>query len=286
MTNNLQQHQQSPVPTLAEIQDNILQNFYALHQFCENNNLRYYLLGGTLLGAVRHGGFIPWDDDIDIGMPRSDYNKLLKLAEEFYVQSNGRYKICHTGNDKGYLYLFAKSYDTQTTLTEDFSVKFTRGVWVDIFPLDGAFTNTLLCKIHYYLVKIFVRGSLVKSGAFQMPENFIKRKAKWIFNKFFPVSVPMFASIVKWILSIKKFDNADYIGNFSGAWGYKEICKKTLFCRSIKLKFETIEACAPVGYDGYLTQVYGDYMTPPPPEKRHSHHLISYINLDSSYITK
>jgi lipopolysaccharide cholinephosphotransferase len=272
-------------PSLAEIQHNILQNFYALQQFCEDNKIRYYIIGGTLIGAVRHGGFIPWDDDIDIGMPRPDYDRFLELADKFYDQFNGRYKICHIGNEKGYINLFAKSCDTQTTVTEKLVKELTRGVWVDIFPLDGTFKSSLLRRMHFNMARILVKLCTIKSGFFLRPKGYMKRIFNWSIYKFFPISVPMFNQLITAILAIKKFDTSDYIGNFVGAWGYKEICRKELFNKIIKLKFEAIEVNAPAGYDEYLKRIYGDYMTPPPPELRHSHHLISHIDLNTPYIT-
>ncbi|MDR1064195.1 MAG: LicD family protein [Azoarcus sp.] len=270
-------------PSLIEIQQNILQNFYALHQFCESNNIRYYIIGGTLIGAVRHEGFIPWDDDIDIGIPRPDYDRLLELADKFCDQTNGRYKICHTGNDEGYFYQFAKSYDTQTTVTENFINEFTRGLWVDIFPLDATFTTPFLRKMHFNIIRRLIILCAIKSGGFPVPKNFIKRKFKWLIHKFIPVSSAMLNSLITMILKIKKIGNANYMGNFVGAWGYKEICRKHLFDESIKLKFETFKVNAPAGYDEYLKGIYGDYMTPPPPNKRYSHHAILRIDL-SPYI--
>jgi lipopolysaccharide cholinephosphotransferase len=269
-------------PSLAEIQNNILQNFYTLHQFCERNGIRYYVIGGTLIGAVRHGGFIPWDDDVDIGMPRPDYEKFLEISDQF----EGRYKICHAGNDKDYIYQFSKSCDTQTTVTEAIMKEFTCGVWVDIFPLDGTFTSQLLRKIHFNVVKMLVILCSIKSGAFPTPKNSIKRKIKWLIHKIIPISLSMFNLLITTVLTIKKFDNADYIGNFVGAWGYKEIFKKELFDKVIKHKFEKFQVNAPAGYDKYLKGIYGDYMIPPPPEKRNSHHLISRIDLNAPYVNK
>lgn len=270
-------------PSIAEIQNKILQNFHALHQFCEYNKIKYYIIGGTLIGAIRHAGFIPWDDDIDIGIPRPDYDRLLNLADEFHEQCDGHYKICHTGNDEGYFYQFAKSYDTKTTVTEDIMNKFTRGLWVDIFPLDATFTSPILRKIHFNIVKILIILCALKSGAFPIPKNIIKRKIKWLVHKLIPIPLSAFNSLLTFILTIKKFDTADYIGNFVGVWGYKEICRKDLFDKAVKFKFKTFEVNAPVGYNKYLTEIYGDYMTPPPHEKRKPSHLPLHIDLNKSY---
>jgi lipopolysaccharide cholinephosphotransferase len=273
------------LPSTQDIQKNILKNFYALHQFCNNNGIRYYVIGGTLIGAVRHSGFIPWDDDIDIAIARPDYDRLLGLADKFHEQSNGRYRICHPGNDKDYFYQFAKSYDTQTTVTEDIMNKFTRGLWVDIFPLDATFSTPLLRKIHYRIIKTLIILCALKVGAFPTPKDFVKRNLKWLVHKLIPISLNAFNALITHLLTIKKFTDTSYIGNFVGVWGYKEICRKQLFDEVIKLKFETFNVNVPAGYDEYLSAIYGHYMTPPPPEERNSRHSMAYINLNKSYET-
>ena len=117
---------------LQKCQLNILKDFIKV---CEKNNLRYYLVSGTCLGAVRHQGFIPWDDDIDVGMPREDYNKLITLQKDF----NERYFIQTYKTDKKYLYNFAKIRDSETTYIENnfMTTQINHGVWLDVFPLDG-----------------------------------------------------------------------------------------------------------------------------------------------------
>jgi lipopolysaccharide cholinephosphotransferase len=271
-------------PSLTEIQNNILLNFLALHQFCEQNGINYYIVGGTLIGAVRHSGFIPWDDDIDIGMPREDYDRFLELADKFYEQTNRRYRISHTGNDEGYFYQFAKSYDTEATVTESFLKPFIRGTWVDIFPIDGTFKSLFLQKLQRKAIEWVQFFLFTKAGAYEPSKNMIKRKIRIFISKIFPVSIPALDSLIKALLTIKKFNNSNYVGNLVGYWGLKEVCRNSVFAGTIKLKFETIEANAPVGYDEYLRGIYGNYMELPPLEKRCSHHLISSIDLNSSYI--
>jgi lipopolysaccharide cholinephosphotransferase len=266
-----------PLVSVSEIQKNIFKNFCSLHQFCEHNGIKYYILGGTLIGAVRHGGFIPWDDDLDIGIPRPDYDKLLNIGENF----KGHYRICHSGNTKWHYYQFAKSCDMSTTVTEKLMKDFTRGVSIDIFPLDGTFSNIFLRKVHFNVVRLLVMLCSIKSGTAPISKNVIKQKIKLMMHKFLPISPMFLDKVIHFFLTIKEFDKSDYIGNFVGAWGYKEICKKELFCKSIKIKFETIYTNAPSGYNEYLMQIYGDYMTLPSVEKRHSHHLFTNVNLNS-----
>jgi lipopolysaccharide cholinephosphotransferase len=267
----------------VDIQSSILRNFRALHQFCENNGIKYYIIGGTLIGAVRHNGFIPWDDDIDIGMPRPDYDRFLKLADEFHNYSEGRYKVCHVKNDDGYFYQFAKSYDTQTTAIEAFMKPLVRGTWVDIFPIDGTFTNPFLRKLQHKIIEKIQVILFIKAGGCVPSKKPIKRKLQRVIHKLFPFPISILDTLIQAILKIRKFDNSQYVGNLLGYWGLKEVCRKSVFSESIRLPFEKIEANAPVGYDEWLRGVYGNYMKLPPLEKRYSHHLISYIDLNSSF---
>lgn len=104
------------------------------HSFCEENEIRYYALGGTLLGALRHKGFIPWDDDVDIGVPRPDYEKLISL-----MKNNSERYVLESPNDNAddFFYPYAKLYDTRTTAVEHNKYKTKRGIFLDIFPIDG-----------------------------------------------------------------------------------------------------------------------------------------------------
>ena len=116
--------------TLEEMRDLQLAMMDKIHEFCVERGIRYSLGGGTLLGAVRHKGYIPWDDDIDIMLPRPDYERFLKEFDGVYPN----FKVLHLNNDRTYPYLFAKVYDSRTLLVE---CRATMGVYIDVFPIDG-----------------------------------------------------------------------------------------------------------------------------------------------------
>ena len=120
---------------MTEMQKRLFNMFKWFDSFCRDNNLIYYAVGGTLLGAVRHEGFIPWDDDIDVGMPRKDYELLTtKMGTE--IQDHYILETVHS-MDKSYCYTFSKLYDTNTTLVENVRSKLKRGIYIDVFPIDG-----------------------------------------------------------------------------------------------------------------------------------------------------
>ena len=120
---------------ILEMKDMLLDMMRWFHGICISNRLRYYALGGTMLGAVRHQGFIPWDDDIDVGMPRKDY---IRLAEVLGSAGQDRYilETPDSGTDDFY-YCFSKLYDSHTTLVENTKYHIRRGIYLDIFPLVG-----------------------------------------------------------------------------------------------------------------------------------------------------
>lgn len=124
---------------LTELQKKLLDLLKWFHQVCVENNLTYYLEGGTMLGAVRHSGFIPWDDDLDVCMPREDYEKFNslfgnKMFDFIYVENPN-------SENKDFIYGFTKIYDLNTTLVEGFKTPIKREVYIDIFPLDGCGNN-------------------------------------------------------------------------------------------------------------------------------------------------
>ena len=119
----------------------VLQTF---HDFCEENKLKYYLIGGGLIGAVRHKGFVPWDDDVDVAMPREDYDKFLALKNEIPTG----YKLSIPFQKDGYTNTKPRIYSTEYKIQEQFIKRFTLGPWIDVFPLDNTFNNTILRKLH------------------------------------------------------------------------------------------------------------------------------------------
>ena len=251
------------------------------HEFCCKNNLRYYAIGGTMLGAMRHKGFIPWDDDIDIGMPRKDYDKLEKLIKE---QRQNRYILETPFTDaKDYYYGFSKLYDSNTTLIENTKYKIKRGIYIDIFPLDGV-ANTLEDS-RKYTKKIYRLYDLLllKVTGFRKGRNLYKNFGVFLF-RFIPVSPKYILYKLIKECSNKDFDKCLWIGNLMGAWRFKEVMPKIYMGTPKLYKFENIEIFGVENADAYLTSLYGDWRILPPENKRISHHDFIECNLHKSYL--
>lgn len=138
-------------PDIKDIQKYILEELIAIDKVCREHNLRYYIIAGTMLGAIRHKGFVPWDDDADIALPREDYNILVKHANQWLPE---RYELVSGLQDPMYPYQFARIQDTHTTYILRRNFNFVGGLPVDVFPLDGMTENTLSRKWHYLRYEI------------------------------------------------------------------------------------------------------------------------------------
>lgn len=256
---------------LKQIELNILKQ---IHEICIQQGFRYFLVGGTLLGAVRHKGFIPWDDDIDIGMLRPDYEKFIDYCTSHEVP----FKIMSNKVNENYGYLFAKAMDPSTVLIEKSGNRYNieLGVYVDIFPLD-ALGNTESEAISNMDKTKFNRELLVAANW----KKFSRSKTRPIYYEpirfaFFCAS--RFCSFKKMIGKIESkyitedFDKCGYAGSVCGAYRNKEIMPIEIVSEYTELPFEGVMFKCPKQYDKYLTNIYGDYMQLPPEEKRITHH--------------
>lgn len=249
------------IDELKRLQKEILDEVVS---FCEKNNLRYYLAYGTLLGAVRHKGYIPWDDDIDIHMPRPDYEKFIKL----YNKQEGNYRIVTHELDRRYHVPFAKIYRRGTIVNEFFYKQSVFGAYIDIFPLDGIKHNW-----QAYICGQCVRFMYIKTAIFcnrQTPA----RKARLMITKLIllPFSSHFILKTMRRIATRYGYGECSNVCSFGSRTCLREILPLEVFEECTTVEFEGGHYHAPKGHDRYLAQKYGDYMQLPPEEKRISSH--------------
>ena len=242
---------------------------------CHINNIRFYLIGGSMLGAIRHKGIIPWDDDIDVAMPREDYEKFKIIAPHAL---SSRFKFVTNQLDKNYHYFFGKIYHESTTLIEFEDPFYVAGVFIDIFPIDGMPTLKLFRNIHSFIFQKAQSVSYIVARSKPEKVVSIKNLIKFLINKCFTLTTVM--SICEKLARMYSFNSSKYVANLAGAWGKKEITLKANFADSVYREFEGRLLPLPNGYENILVELYGDYMKLPPEDKQKSHHNQYYINLD------
>lgn len=269
---------------MSEIHSKLIVMLDDLIRIIEKNNLRYYIIAGSQLGAVRHGGFIPWDDDIDIAMPRKDYEHFVhQCANEF---DKNRYFLSSIHNNEDHRYLFAKFYCRQTTLVEDMPKPIVGGLYIDIFPLDGVkgSKRTVTFLKHEYLKRIFSEKSNVAVAPDRRTKHYLFKITTFYLLK----GLALLHSKRALVLRSKKYaiegeqDN-EYLANHYGAWGLKEIVPTRYFGKAKKYSFEKLSVMGVEYPHEYLSHLYGDYMKLPPVEKRKSHHRVKYMDLNLPY---
>lgn len=237
--------------------------------YCRENSLVYYLIGGSLIGAVRHRGFIPWDDDIDIALPRKDYDFLVQHFNGFSEQ----YELVDISNQPKYYLPYAKIIDNRTVLFENVYGICPVGVNIDVFPLDYITDNTKN-NIGKVYKKSFLEKLVVLKSIQIMPSHPVwKRMLIRILRIICPLPYTYYTRkrIQRAEKAIAK-EKTDWMANLCGAWEEREITASKNFLCPVDGVFENRHVNLPNGYDEYLTGVYGDYMKLPPEEKRIAHH--------------
>lgn len=252
---------------LKNIEFDLLKEFDA---FCRQNQIRYFLAYGTLLGAVRYKGFIPWDDDVDVLVPREDYDKMIKLYKD-----RGRYRLYSTERNPKFGYPFSKLCD-MTTKKEEENINngIEQGIEIDIFPLDCWDNDIDIAKKEVKRLKRNMFGlnlaKMITCSASTPWKCFLLKTmmlgCRMLGNQFF----------IDRIIKIGKQKNPNgsaYMGDKVWCpYGERDICPAEVFSDSIKVEFEGQEFPAPIGYDTYLTRLYGDYLPEPPKERQKTHH--------------
>lgn len=253
---------------LQNIQLSILKEFIKI---CEENNLTYFAYGGTTIGAIRHQGFIPWDDDIDVIMFREDYERFLEIMES---KKDSKYYIINMENTEDYFYYFTKLCLRGTDLKEDWTRKtsFNVGINIDIFVFDYMPTNKIKRKIHLKTSKLLSRGLLVflvnlNKNYPSTPKKLLAISIDTIF-KIFKIDSNKYKKFLKKFTN--RYENTNYLYDIS-ALMYQTAFHKDILLPPKEMKFEDTKINVPNDYDQFLTIIYGDYMKIPPIEERYNH---------------
>lgn len=255
------------------------------HSFCQRNDIRYYMVGGTMLGAVRHNGFIPWDDDIDVGIPRKDYERLLKNKNQWLYSEKKYYIESYLDNNKDFEFRYAKVYDTQTTLIENCRSRTKRGIFIDVFPLDGIGDNKEEALNNYSSIQKYVQFLLTRTCKVKksrtLTKNLVIIASRLIPN--FIIDNKKIISKINTLCSVRDFDTSMFVGNLVGMWGAKEIMPREFFGKPTLYKFEDTELYGPEKYDDYLKNLYNNWRQLPPLEKQKSDHNFLFLDLHKPY---
>ncbi|MFI3163930.1 MAG: LicD family protein [Bacillota bacterium] len=266
------------IDEIRNIQLNILKKFT---EICEKNQLRYYLDSGTLIGAIRHNGYIPWDDDIDICMPRCDYDIFMR---KFGGRIDENIRIL---SEKDNIYSYPKIIDERTIIEEyPSTLKNEYSIYIDVFPKDGICSNLKKAKKQCASVKRLINMNwFLKYSVYRWNDmgKLWQRILAFIGRKFIRNKDVALHALIK---KSKKYsyDQSEYVATIV-AGGLANCVSKECFDSYIMVQFEKYQFRVPVGYDEYLRKLYGDYMVLPEEGKRVRHHNFkAYIKEDVEII--
>lgn len=276
---------------MNSLQKKIYEIFLAVKKICDENDIPYYAIGGTCLGAVRHKGFIPWDDDLDIAIPGQYFEKFYEIAKRELPEN---LTVKYMTDFKNNVNLFMKVYDTTTTFIEKFEIKYPedyKGVYIDIMPLYGVPKNPK--NLFAYSLK--VDGCRYMNMMIRLSYNdvsrFLRLRAKifWILTR--PVNIiilklfgyKFWSDLWKKEVSKYDFETSLYTGYVWSRIRTERIFPKKWFESTVLLPFENTYIRCPVQWDNYLKRSFGDYMCLPPESERQIHSNNAIVDLDKPF---
>lgn len=247
-----------------------------LHRICVDNNITYYVYYGTALGAKRHKGFIPWDDDVDIGMPRPDYEKFCALADNCFPDFIERRYFKTVKNSP---FHFVKLIDNRTTLIEQNYKNYLEGLYIDVFPIDGVGKYNILDKIKCRYIWNVHRMIIYRCST-EKKNSLIKNIIASICRK---MDLNKLHNILEKALISTSYESSEYVTNYLGGLKTNDIVPRHVLGKPQLMTFEDAELYAPEKINEYLTKLYGDYMELPPENQRVFKHNYYVLNFDIPY---
>lgn len=266
--------------------DKILEILQYFINLCEENNLTYFIAYGSAIGAARHHGFIPWDDDVDVVMPRPDYERFIDICKQIDL---GKYEIVTPQNTVGYYLPFTKLCDKTTTLLEKRHYHCVLGMFIDIFVIDGMknvpaeiestgkqydkFCRMLDLANSYYslydLFHLYLFNKRIRI-VLQYLQYSLNRK------KYTKIAIEGIERIVKRY----DYNECEYTVKYPRGYGNREVYPKAWLEGKTMMSFEKLKVALPGDYKRWLNQFFGDYTQLPPIEQQHFEHSYAYYNLD------
>lgn len=275
MEQAMKERRNKRIPSIEEIHCRLLEMAKAFHCFCMEHQIPYYVVGGTALGAKRHQGFIPWDDDMDIGIPRKEFERLALLGD----QLPGFLELRWYRNTEKSPFQFIKLVDNRTTLIENNYTDYAEGLYIDIFPLDGAKPKGFWEKMRWRKIWLLHHMIIIHAST----KKKLSHLKKIAYRLIKLLNVERLQIKLDKVLKQKPFDESPYFANFLGAWGKKEIMPRELLGKPTLYTFEDTKLFCPEHIEEYLSHLYGDFMKLPPPEQRVLRHDYYFLDLHLAF---
>jgi lipopolysaccharide cholinephosphotransferase len=272
---------------INSLQVKLLEMLKFFKNFCDENHLVFFLGFGSCLVAIREQGFIPWDDDVDVCMPRPDYDRFVEICKKTDL---GDYELVIINEtDPYYFEHVVRVFDKNSTILFDSWHTHVSGIFIDVFPIDGAANGDVeinlkkfifwqkISRFSHMVYPKYKREEILKAGGLS---GYFAIIITSMFRK--PIQKQSIRKIEK-IIRKYSFENSQYCLFYDAIYGMKNVVPKKWIEETIWAPFEDVQVRIPKYYHEYLTHIYGDYMTPPPVEKRDDRHAFAFVDMDKRW---